>query len=263
VIDDKSLRSSEDGAEVLRAARQFAGSLTESSEFHRLEMAQQQLSRDEAGMKAVRKFEEVQERVGWQVQEGLASAREKAELARLEQAMLAHETVRSYLDAQREFATLCQRAAYLVSSRIGMNLVGGCSCGLSSGPETSGFESSLEETLVRAGNELAERLLGCPRMEALALAKQRLDEDADAQRIIGGLEDAQSEYFESYSDGKESSRELIDRIKRLQNELKACPAYVAYAKAQRAVQELLAQVVDEVSGLLGVDFGLLARSGGC
>ena len=263
MIEDTTVRSSKDDAEVFRAAREFARLLADSPQFQRLERGQQQLSQDQAATKAVTDFEEAQERVGWLVQQGIAGARDRALLARLEQAMLTHETVRSYLDAQREFARLCQSAAYLVSSRIGMNLVGGCSCGLSSGQETSSSAGTLGEALVRAANDLAEQLVDCSRMKALSLARQKFEEDDDAQRIIRGLEDAQSEYFESYADGQESPRELIGKMKRLQNELRARPSYVSYAKAQRDVQELLAQVVEQVSGLLGVDFGLLAKSGSC
>lgn len=129
MAEDKSSSALSDEQGLLSAAREFARSLADSTQFKALERAQRSLMADQPAMQALKEFGDFQERLGWLVQQGLASAEDKAELARLEKAMLSHETVRSFLDAQTELAGLCQEASGLISSLIGMNLTGGCGCG--------------------------------------------------------------------------------------------------------------------------------------
>lgn len=129
MVEDRSPWSLPDEQGLLSAVRQFARSLAASAQFAKLESAHRCLMTDVPGMKAVDEFHACQQRLGWLVQNGLASDGDRSELARLEQAMLTHETVKSYLDAETEIASLCQEAAALVSSLLGVSLAGGCSCG--------------------------------------------------------------------------------------------------------------------------------------
>ncbi len=124
-------RISEDHA--LEAAREFASALAETAEYQAFDEAQTELRRDAAAQAAIRAFRKKQEALGWQLRAGLVGDDERAELRRLEQAMLAWPTVQAYVQAQERLSVLCRELADLISSVIGLEIAAccgpGCACG--------------------------------------------------------------------------------------------------------------------------------------
>jgi cell fate (sporulation/competence/biofilm development) regulator YlbF (YheA/YmcA/DUF963 family) len=121
----------------------------------------------------------------------------------------------------------------------------------------------LSADVERAGRALAEEITRSLQMGALAKTKECMNLDRDAQRVLRGLEEKQDELLEAYGEGREASMEQIAAIKHLQRELQANPSVLAHAQAQRTTQDLLLRVAKEISELLGVNFGLLAKSRAC
>jgi len=116
-------------AEALQAAREFAAVLAETPEYQVFDQAQLRLRRDPAAQAAIRTFQEKQQALGWQLQFGLLGVAEREELRRLQQAMLAQQVVRGYVEAQERLSLLCQEIAGLISEVIGLSFAASCGPG--------------------------------------------------------------------------------------------------------------------------------------
>lgn len=117
---------------LLRAARQLGAALAESEEYRVMKAAERAMQSDAEAMAAISAVQKYQESLGWQLETGLLTDEQRAELQRLQDAMIAQPAVRRYMEAQQRFMELCQEAAALVSSQVGLDITaglgGGC-CG--------------------------------------------------------------------------------------------------------------------------------------
>ncbi|MBI4757988.1 MAG: YlbF family regulator [Chloroflexi bacterium] len=115
--------------EALQAARQFAAVLAESPQYRAMEEAERRLRQDAAAQAAIRAFQEKQRTLGWQAQVGLLGEAERAELTRLQGAMLVQPAVRAYTQAQEEMALVCQTVSQEITQAIGLNFAAACGPG--------------------------------------------------------------------------------------------------------------------------------------
>ena len=63
--------------------------------------------------------------------------------------------------------------------------------------------------------------------------------------------------------GNDMTQAEIDELRRLQELVRHDASITRHVRAQAALQEFLPRVVQEISGLLGVDLASLAGAGGC
>ena len=111
------------------AARAFAQALAETPQFKALEQVGEALDSDLPAQQAIAAYQAKQQSLQMMLRLNMVSPEERLELTRLHQAMLAEPTVATYLQAQDDFAMLCQAAATMLSERIGLNFAAACRSG--------------------------------------------------------------------------------------------------------------------------------------
>jgi cell fate (sporulation/competence/biofilm development) regulator YlbF (YheA/YmcA/DUF963 family) len=115
--------------DIRAAARAFAQALAETAQFRALEQAGEAMDADVPAQQAVAAYQTKQQALQMMLRLNLVSPEDRLELTRLHQAMLAEPAVATYLQAQADFATLCQAAATMLSDRIGLNFAAACRSG--------------------------------------------------------------------------------------------------------------------------------------
>ena len=120
-------------AEALSVAGTFGAALRASPEFAALLAANDALSADAAATAAIEAFGARQAELRTEAMMGVLTAAQRAELERLQKAMLAVPTVASYVAATAAFQAVCRETAVVVSAQIGLDFAansrsGGC-CG--------------------------------------------------------------------------------------------------------------------------------------
>lgn len=121
----------------------------------------------------------------------------------------------------------------------------------------------MDPTVEAATREFALKLRASPPIAAFWQAKERLEADQEAQRLLAELQQRQQVLMLKQQDGRGITQEEIDALRRLQEEAQRNPVIMAYVQAQRYAQAFLPEVNMEISQLLGFDFGGLAGAGGC
>ena len=116
-------------AEVRVAARAFAQALAESAEFQAYEQASDRLRQDKTAQRAIGAYQTKQQSLQAMLMLNAVSAKDQAELERLQQAFLSHPTVAAYLQAQEDLTAVCQAAADVLSQRIGLSFTAACGPG--------------------------------------------------------------------------------------------------------------------------------------
>lgn len=116
-------------AEVRAAARAFTQALAETPAFKAFEEAGAMLDNDVPAQQAIAAYQARQQSLQMMLQLNAVSPEERAELNRLQQAMLAEPGVVAYLQAQDNLVILCRAAADLLSERIGLNFAAACRSG--------------------------------------------------------------------------------------------------------------------------------------
>jgi len=120
----------------------------------------------------------------------------------------------------------------------------------------------LNPTVEAAAREFALKLRASPPIAAFWQAKERLEADEEAQRLLAELQQRQQALMLKQQDGRGITQEEIDALRRLQGEAQRNPVIMAYVQAQRYAQAFLPEVNMEISQLLGFDFGGLAGAVG-
>lgn len=117
------------GQSLRLAARAFAQALTETPEYKAYEERAARFARDQAAQQVVAEFRAKQQSLQMLLRLNAVPAEERAELERLQDALLSQPTVAAYLKAQEDFMVLCQRSADLLSRRIGLSFTAACGPG--------------------------------------------------------------------------------------------------------------------------------------
>lgn len=115
--------------EVLTAAHAFAQALAESTEFRAYERASEHLSQDDTAQQAIQAFQNKQQSLQMMLVLNAVSQEDRAELDRLQKAILDHPSLVAYMKAQEELSILCQAAANILSERIGLSYTSVCGPG--------------------------------------------------------------------------------------------------------------------------------------
>jgi cell fate (sporulation/competence/biofilm development) regulator YlbF (YheA/YmcA/DUF963 family) len=95
----------------------------------RLRTASAALGTDEAAQQAIEAFNICRSESHIEIRLGTLDPDQRAEIERLQAAMLAFPTVGEYLAAQTEFQEICRETATLVSSEIGIDFAASCRAG--------------------------------------------------------------------------------------------------------------------------------------
>ena len=116
-------------AEALAAAGTFGAALRASPEFTALLAADRALSEDSEAVAAIEAFNSLQAELRAEITMGVLHDSQRAELDRLQGAMLAVPSVASYVDATAAFQAVCRETASVVSAQIGIDLAANCRSG--------------------------------------------------------------------------------------------------------------------------------------
>ncbi len=116
-------------AEALLAAEAFGSALHSSPTFVRLRTAGAALAGDEAAQQAVSAFMARQQEFRLELSFGTITAEQRADLERLQSAMLAIPTVAEYVAAQQAFEEICRETAGIISGEIGIDFAANCRAG--------------------------------------------------------------------------------------------------------------------------------------
>ena len=116
-------------AEARTAAGTFGEALRGSPEFAALLAAESALSADATANAAIEAFGNVQAELRTEAMMGILTAAQRAELERLQKAMLAVPTVATYIAATATFQAVCRETAAVVSAQIGIDFAANCRSG--------------------------------------------------------------------------------------------------------------------------------------
>jgi len=116
-------------AEALAAAGTFGEALRGSPEFTALLAAENALSADATANAAIEAFQSRQAELRMELMMRVLPEAQRAELERLQQAMLAVPSVASYVAATAAFLAVCRETAAVVSAQIGIDFAANCRSG--------------------------------------------------------------------------------------------------------------------------------------
>ena len=111
---------------VKQAAHDFAAALAELQQFKTFEQATLRFRQDEAAQKDMQAYKEKQQELRPLMRTGGVNPADHAELERLHDAWLAHDTVLEYLEAQAELVGYCQTLGDLLSEMLGLDFPAAC-----------------------------------------------------------------------------------------------------------------------------------------
>jgi cell fate (sporulation/competence/biofilm development) regulator YlbF (YheA/YmcA/DUF963 family) len=114
--------------------------------------------------------------------------------------------------------------------------------------------------LLAAADQLAETLTRTDVFVDFWQARADLQEDADSRQLLDLLGTTQADLRARQKDGSVTQTDL-DRLRYLQRQAGANHIIMHYAEAQQRANDYLLNVNQEISLLIGVDFGTMARSG--
>ena len=120
----------------------------------------------------------------------------------------------------------------------------------------------LPAQLHAAAEELALTLLRAGPVAAFYQAKERLEADEEALTILERLATAQVELRGKQVNGP-VTHEDIDRLRALNEQARNNQLIVEYVTTQHMANDYLAEVNQEISQLLGIDFSAFASAGCC
>jgi cell fate (sporulation/competence/biofilm development) regulator YlbF (YheA/YmcA/DUF963 family) len=121
---------------------------------------------------------------------------------------------------------------------------------------------SIPTNLLQATTTLAENLLQSEPFLRYNKSYKKLEEDTQASLLLQNLSQTQAELRRKQSQSKISEEE-VNALRELQQQAQSNKVIVEYAEAQQAAIESLREINQEISNLIGVDFGSLARRSGC
>jgi cell fate (sporulation/competence/biofilm development) regulator YlbF (YheA/YmcA/DUF963 family) len=128
MMDDKAINDIEVAppSVVQQAARNFASTLVETSQFKSFEQAAERFRQDQAAQQALEAYKEKQ--MAWRALMMLnaLSPEQRTELESLKNAFVNQPVVQEYFQAQTELAALCQTLGDALSESIGLNYAAAC-----------------------------------------------------------------------------------------------------------------------------------------
>ena len=116
-------------AEVRVATRAFAQALAESPQFQAFEEAADRFRQDEAALRALQAFQAKKQSLQVMLMLNAVGSEDRAELKRLHRAFISQPSAAAYLQAQDELMAVCQAAAELLSTRLGLDFAAACGPG--------------------------------------------------------------------------------------------------------------------------------------
>ncbi|MDR3573660.1 MAG: YlbF family regulator [Anaerolineaceae bacterium] len=122
--------------------------------------------------------------------------------------------------------------------------------------------ATLPTILLQATTTLAENLLQSEPFLQYHSSYKKLEEDSKASLLLQNLSKTQAELRRKQSQSKISEEEL-NHLRVLQQQAQSNKVILEYAEAQQAAIEYLKEINQEISNLIGIDFGSLARRSGC
>ncbi len=114
---------------VKQAARDFAATLAETSQFKAYEEAADRLNRDTEAQRAIEAFETKQQSLQAMLMLNAVSEADQAELQRLKRAFSGLPAVVAYFQVQADLMMLCQATGDHLSQAIGLNYAAACGPG--------------------------------------------------------------------------------------------------------------------------------------
>jgi cell fate (sporulation/competence/biofilm development) regulator YlbF (YheA/YmcA/DUF963 family) len=120
----------------------------------------------------------------------------------------------------------------------------------------------MDERVQQAAERLGQALRASVPMRAHIDANAALEADAEATGLLDALAQCQAELRVKQNDGGPTEADL-DALRTLQSRVQAQPTIAAYLQTGQGLRALLAQVNQEISQSLAVDFAGLARKSGC
>ena len=127
--DTAGLAAPNRAAEAEALTGTFGEALRGSPEFAALLAAESALSADATANAAIEAFGNVQAELRTEAMMGILTAAQRAELERLQKAMLAVPTVATYIAATATFQAVCRETAAVVSAQIGIDFAANCRSG--------------------------------------------------------------------------------------------------------------------------------------
>jgi cell fate (sporulation/competence/biofilm development) regulator YlbF (YheA/YmcA/DUF963 family) len=121
---------------------------------------------------------------------------------------------------------------------------------------------SLPTNLLQATTTLAENLLQSGPFLRYHKSYKKLEEDPQASLLLQNLSQIQAELRRKQSQSKISEEE-VNQLRELQHQAQSNKIILEYAEAQQAAIKYLREINQEISNLIGIDFGSLARRSGC
>ena len=107
-------------------ARNFAAVLSETPQFKEYDEFSILLRQDESAQQPIHAYREKEQSLQALLMLQAVPTQESAELERLQQAWLTHDSVKNYLQAQGSWLTLCQTLGDLLSEQIGLDYSTAC-----------------------------------------------------------------------------------------------------------------------------------------
>jgi cell fate (sporulation/competence/biofilm development) regulator YlbF (YheA/YmcA/DUF963 family) len=121
----------------------------------------------------------------------------------------------------------------------------------------------LPADLLAATEALAEQLLETEPFMLYERAQARLQTDRAANKLLERFAVAQADLRAHQSQGQQVSMAEVEALRALQQAVQADASVQEYSAAQQAAAECLRQVNQDISDVLGVDFGALTKRGCC
>lgn len=121
----------------------------------------------------------------------------------------------------------------------------------------------LDANVEAAAREFALKLRQAPPIVEFWEAKEQMEADEEAQRLLADLQDRQQRLLLKQQNGGDITQGEIDALRRLQREAQIHPLISAYFRAQQIAQAYLPDVNYEISQILGFDLGALSGAGSC
>ena len=114
---------------LMKAARQFAETLTETPQFHEFEKSYFEFRKDEAAQSAIREFQTKQDSLKALLMLGAVSDEDRQELQKLQNQFRHQPSVVRYTKAQEELVSICQEIGDHLSKAIGLDYGSSCRTG--------------------------------------------------------------------------------------------------------------------------------------
>ena len=123
-------------------------------------------------------------------------------------------------------------------------------------------QATLTPDLRTATEALADNLLASGPFVTYHQAYARFNADAGARALLERLSAVQGEIRQKQARRQVTQADL-DQLRALQNEVQSNRVILEYSRAQQDAVAILREINQEISELLGVDFGALAGRSSC